>query len=440
MRCVYFLLLLMSPVALFAQDSIYEVKATGWGSVAAQTKKKEPPSTITFSASDIAGEAAPPRTSPATVCSFIKHQMATSIAQIPTLCSVLKTGVRSRYNLEVFSPTNVLEGRMRRGWSTALFQTAQALFIDGALNGICKASTGWMGCTLRVSDSYLSERHVHYTIDSFISTLGQQMEEGGPASDQWYLRWWEYAMGGESQDQLFQSKEPVEQIGRDACKAYLKAVGASPDFLPEELPLPTCSVLSATRSSLYVMIGLGNQSLPILPVNSPYVTVLPETVGRALYASGISGSVILKSSWTGEGDKAMRIYSMVDLNGIKLVWQEANSGVRDKVQALFLLTSVYMNSGQTDRKTLDVGKTIQTAAVVKLTAVPGTNADLLDLTDGSEWSLSSGTAQECLTPGTTVLVGKTRGAGKGNKTVGWLGAGARSAACQKLHAAFMGAW
>src|SRR5271165_1695121 len=96
------------------------------------------------------------RVSADTVCSFITSKMMSAVPTVPTVCAV-KDNYPFQYVLRIFSPTEVLEGKMRRAWSTALFLTAHALFFGGALNGACEFSLGdkdWYGCGLEVSDAY----------------------------------------------------------------------------------------------------------------------------------------------------------------------------------------------------------------------------------------------------------------------------------------------
>src|SRR5271155_4273244 len=65
------------------------------------------------------------------VCAFMSKEMAAAVPQVPTLCS--PTGndryAGIRYEFSVFSPTDVLEGKMRRAWSSALFLTLQKLYL-----------------------------------------------------------------------------------------------------------------------------------------------------------------------------------------------------------------------------------------------------------------------------------------------------------------------
>jgi hypothetical protein len=63
------------------------------------------------------------------VCKFISEHMQSNLPQSPTLCSA--TQERSGdFEINVFSPKDVLEGDMRRAWSSALFQTLEAIVSE----------------------------------------------------------------------------------------------------------------------------------------------------------------------------------------------------------------------------------------------------------------------------------------------------------------------
>ena len=101
----------------------------------------------------------PSPASPQAVCSYITGKMIPGLPQVPTLCSA-KEDAPGWYEISVFSPTDVLEHGMRRGWSTLLFQTFQELGYDSNLHGACSES---VKCKVNISDTYLSQHQWHYS-------------------------------------------------------------------------------------------------------------------------------------------------------------------------------------------------------------------------------------------------------------------------------------
>ena len=71
------------------------------------------------------------------VCKFISEHMQSKLPQSPTLCSATQE-TPGDYEINVFSPKDVLESDMRRAWSSALFQTLEAL-VDGEVAGTERA-------------------------------------------------------------------------------------------------------------------------------------------------------------------------------------------------------------------------------------------------------------------------------------------------------------
>ncbi len=77
------------------------------------------------------------------VCSYLTGRLRADVPGVPTLCQPVAVGARRGNGarpavvVSVFSPSEVLEGEMRRAWSTALFQAVQALFFQGSQEGVC---------------------------------------------------------------------------------------------------------------------------------------------------------------------------------------------------------------------------------------------------------------------------------------------------------------
>jgi Trypsin-like peptidase domain len=340
------------------------------------------------------------RVSAEMVCSFIINKMMSALPAVPTNCFV-KEGGSVRYELRVFSPTEVLEGKMRRAWSTAFFLTAQALFVQGALNSTCEFSRedeDWYGCKLDLSDSFLSEHKLYYGLwlDRNWGKMNQQMTPD-PSSDDWYRLWWTQLLAGkELSDPRLKSKENAEWRAQDACKDYIR-VGL---YLSS---VPTCSLLLVTDSSVFAVVDF-----PDLLYAMPGTNTVPllATFGRHFANSGYDGAVIFRSPWT-TGASPARVYDIYPLHSIEFWWEEVNSGVREKAAATLHLEGE-MVTGQTDRNVFSSAPkgvaTLRFAAIVRI--IPGpTGHSLLDLTDGSEWSITTDSQNRCkLNEGIDVLI------------------------------------
>ena len=325
------------------------------------------------------------RVSAETVCSFITNKMMSALPTVPTNCFV-KEGGPLRYELRVFSPTEVLEGKMRRAWSTALFLTAQALFFDGALNSTCEVSSenkDWYGCKLDVSDSYLSENHFYYVLWLHEGTKALMQMMPDPSSDDWYRAWWNLLR--DRNEARFKSKGNAELIAQDACKDYLR-VGLKEGTLSS---VPTCSVLLVTDSSVFAVVDFPDWLNAIAGTNT---VPLLETFGRRFASSGYDGAVILRSPWT-TGASPTRSYQIYPLRSIEFWWEEVNSGVREKFAAALGLSGE-TKTGQTDRNVFSSDSALRFAAIVRIS--PGPNGySLMDLTDGSEWSITKESQNRC---------------------------------------------
>jgi len=132
---------------------------------------------------------------------------------------------------------------------------------------------------------------------------------------------------------------------------------------------------------------------------------LPETFGQAFASSGYDGAVIFRSPWT-TGASPTRAYQIYPLHSIAFWWDEVNSGVREKFSAALLLQEE-SREGQTARDVFPPDpkeNVISDAAIVRI--MPAQNDNLLmDLTDGSEWSVPQESLSRCnLKVGTGVFI------------------------------------
>jgi hypothetical protein len=346
------------------------------------------------------------------LCAFITSKMQSALPQVPTLCAPVTEAAGDplvapgTLIVSVFSPTNVLEGKMRRAWSTALFQTAQALFFHGALNGACdpNKSLAPAGCELRVSDSSLSQSGLYYKV-AFVGT-GEVKDlspvlAGDPASDSFYRQWWQVLEAGTTSRHPDRSSVYAEHFARIACKDFADKVHQYNSSVPnakDQIPEPSCSAILATNSNVYVAVDYPDILDASMGNNLPW---LSDTFGKDFSHTGYDGEVIFRSPWNNDS----RVYRMYPLREIEFYWEEVDAGVRDKGHA-FVSLATSVEAGVENRQKLfdepDKGVS-RLASVVKITPVAAPNFELVDLTDGSEWSFPASASPGCkLTPGTTV--------------------------------------
>jgi hypothetical protein len=350
------------------------------------------------------------RADAATLCSFITQRMQPALPEVPTFCSAVTPdageylyALPGNLVVNVFSPTNVLEGRMRRAWSTALFQAAQALFFDGALNGTCEfdlSGASAPGCELRVSDDSLSQSYLYYAVS--VPLPLNYLLSGDPASEQFYQHWWQYLEEVKTSRRREAASKGDDQgtefIAQDACNQYRAAF---PNPRARGLPAPGCSVMLATSSRIDVVLDFPN-SFDATFLN--YTFPLLGTFGAAFDDTAYDGQVIFRSPWSDAGE---RLYRMYPLHDIEFAWEEAHSGARSEIASDALLTVLFLQDGITGvegRHALSGKKrALRMPDVVRVTPVPSSGFDLVDLTDGSEWSVPTNGGEECdLTIGTRV--------------------------------------
>lgn len=314
------------------------------------------------------------------VCSFITGKLRSAVPQVPSLC-VPKSTVLPAFELGVFSPTDVLEGKMRRAWSVALFEAAQELFFGGALNGTCQSppeeEKQWFGCRLSVSDSYKAQHNdMHYVIGPYLSFL-----QGDPSSEEWYQKWWFTLLAGETFERAG-SKNNAEWIGKEACESYREVVEQDHDLKVAKFPLPSCSLLLTTDSTVYIIIDFPDSGSPYT-IN--YEVPLLKVFGKAFANTSYKGEVIFRSPWHAS-DSTRALWSY-DLRWLGFLWEEANSGVRKPVAP-----SGSRQEGQTELHSLSNGARSRHAAIVRIARAQD-GRTVIDLTNGSSWYAMR--AKEC---------------------------------------------
>lgn len=343
------------------------------------------------------------RASAEEVCSFITGKLRDAVPQVPSLC-VPKEGDSGLFiEVEVFSPTDVLHGNMRRAWSVALFHAAQELYFGNALDGGCQETTqlaeqGWLvGCRISVSDAQMARRGMRYGI-YLPSTMKRVWMYVEPASEEWYQLWWMFLLSNKRTSERYSgSRENAEGRGKEACKAYRSEIEKDPTIRTRKWPIPACSVLLATDSSLYFILDFPDMgSAYVINYTLPLLTVF-----GGFAHSPYGGAVILRSPWISrkeaDPEGAFFVYG---LDWVGFLWQEANSGVRDLAEAqVDLLRS--RRSGQTKLHSMD--EAVGNGAIVRI-AEAADRRMLLDLTDGSSWyAVPAG--EWCLKVGDRVIRG-----------------------------------
>ena len=373
--------------------------------------------------------------SPQAVCAFISGQMQSALPQLPTLCSG-KQEVPGYYDITVFSPKDVLEGDMRRAWSSALFQSLEATVSEKSLNGAC--STKETSCSVSVSDSAMAREGIHYSIildKGNISSVQAEAEafHGTEFSDPWYLAWWETLMVGKESDHS-PSKENAELIAKDACTDYVQA--NSTIFRSRNKPAPSCSVLLATDKTIYIELDFSDLLGALTSDTSVYFA---KTIGRAFDQTGYDGQVIVKSPWETMSDGAeQRVYYTIPIPDLEFLSDEIQSGARSEADSHIIFVTYFRGEGQTTKSKLirsdqkDV-LIFRNAAVVKVKLGPGTKVSL-QTTDGAEWQLSEENLIRCgVSPGSGVTI-IAAPAQPPSLSVQQNGQGCR------LDAAFLGGW
>lgn len=323
---------------------------------------------------------------PQAVCKFITDRMNSAVPQVPNLCSGSVDATSGNYEITFASSKDVLEGDLRRGWSSALFQTLEEIVAEPSLNGAC-ASTPT--CDLRVSDSYLSRHNLDYWVPlnkSLVSNQESTAEafKARELSDDWYLLWWAAMMDAfkEQAGEDHRSKENANLFAGDGCQQFIDSLAHS---LSKER-LPECSVLTSSKSAVFVQIQFPNASDAVMANNMEH---LFAAFGRVFDGTAYSGTVALRSPWweLTNGDRA-RVNKVYDISRLELAFEEVNSGSRDAAGAEFAVISRFGSAGQMSERFLspdsgDNDLIIRNVALVRLFL--GETAITLDTTDGAEW-------------------------------------------------------
>ena len=338
------------------------------------------------------------------VCKFISEHMQSELPKSPTLCSAMQEATGA-YEINVFSPNAVLEGDMRKAWSSALFQTLESLVSEKELNGACSGKNAV--CWVNVTDSLMAAENIRYRLllsEGLVvtATNGNNFKD---FSDDWYIMWWNSMMTSKEAEHP-QSKENAELIAKDACEEYLQTNAA--DFGLLHKPPPSCSVLLATDQSIYVELDF-SEFVGALVENN--LAQLPKTFGKAFDATSYGGQVIVKSPWMStSGGAQSRIYYTFPLYALEFFFEEIHSGSRSEAESDIALVGDFRGEGQTTLTSLfdsdqkDNSLTIRNAAVVHVSFGQDKSV-LLQTTDGAEWGATEQNFSHCgVSPGSEASI------------------------------------
>jgi len=304
---------------------------------------------------------------------------------IPTLCSGEVVDPRF-YDIHVFTPTDALESKNRRAWSSALFQTLEQATTAESLHGACGTSPT---CDVTIADTEMGEHAL--TFESLINqrslaSVKNLMEATGASefSEYWYLAWWGQFLGMKKANHP-QSADNAKTLGTSACERYTEAVKA--EFAALQKPVPVCSVMLGTDKHLFIVLDFSELVQALLATNAGD---LPGTIGKYLDSTAYDGEVILRSPWTYSDKGTFRVYKEYPLQWVEFAYEEVRSGTRGEVDAEMLLLRDYEGEGQMDADTLqDKGDSdfkLRFPVVVR-TAPDGTDGLFLFTTDGAEWRI-----------------------------------------------------
>ena len=345
---------------------------------------------VQISGQEISNLPATPLPIPDRVCHFITGRMNSIVPQAQTRCYTKPGNSPSYFYVYIYSPKKVLEGQMRRAWSTALFQTLEEMGNDNSLDGACSEEPT---CYISIADAYTEAHNWHYETSSVKEVESGNRGFSGPSygdqdSDSWYLSWWRRLVASKHSDSPG-SKADATELAESACERYIAALRK------KHTETPYCSVMLANDQAIYIALDFWNIATPAL---TDYTYELPSTVGKTLDNTGYDGQVILRTPWSDTDNGPMRVYTTLPLKGIEFAFEERQSGMRDDLETWSLLKSNFFQTGQIARGRLSNGakenSRTQNASVLRYLAGPSDTVTL-DTTDGAEWMVSRGDFDRC---------------------------------------------
>jgi hypothetical protein len=331
---------------------------------------------------------------PQAVCSYITKGMSSVLPQVPTLCSAVRDEVPEYLDITIFPSGNVLQGPMRRTWTSAFFQTLEGVAQDTPLGKACSGDTV---CIISFADTQMAQHNWHYELylrSKDVDALQDMLtaNKSSEFSEMWYWLWWNNIDKVSSNPR---SKENATLLGEDACKEF--SILANKRAQEYGMIAPTCSVQLATSDNIYVVIDF-NDFLKALTGTLLADDLLPNSIAMTLNNTGYSGEVAVKSPWVKTSGGIERVYRIYRLRDIEFAYEEEQSGLRSESDVSFLLATRYRSDGVTNQNHLladsKADSVIRPVAVVSMIQ-SAEGSQLIDTTDGAAWRVSTKSSVDC---------------------------------------------
>jgi hypothetical protein len=331
---------------------------------------------------------------PQAVCSYITTGMISVLSQVPTLCSAVRDEVPEYLNINIFPSGNVLQGPMRRTWTSALFQTLEGVAQDTPLT---KACSGDNVCIISFADTQMTQHNWHYELyltSKDVDELQGMLKANKSAefSEMWYWLWWNNVDKKSSNPR---SIENAALLGDDACKDF--SALANKRAQEYGMVAPSCSVQLATSDNIYVVIDF-NDFMKALTGTLLADDLLPNSIAKTLSNTGYGGEVAVKSPWLKTSGGNERVYRTYRLKDLEFAYEEEQGGSRSESDVGFLLATRYRSEGVTNQNHLladpKADSAVRLAAVVSMVQ-SADGSQLIDTTDGAAWRVSTKSSVDC---------------------------------------------
>jgi hypothetical protein len=320
--------------------------------------------------------------------------MISVLSQVPTLCSAVRDEVPEYLNINIFPSGNVLQGPMRRTWTSALFQTLEGVAQDTPLT---KACSGDNVCIISFADTQMTQHNWHYELyltSKDVDELQGMLKANKSAefSEMWYWLWWNNVDKKSSNPR---SIENAALLGDDACKDF--SALANKRAQEYGMVAPSCSVQLATSDNIYVVIDF-NDFMKALTGTLLADDLLPNSIAKTLSNTGYGGEVAVKSPWLKTSGGNERVYRTYRLKDLEFAYEEEQGGSRSESDVGFLLATRYRSEGVTNQNHLladpKADSAVRLAAVVSMVQ-SADGSQLIDTTDGAAWRVSTKSSVDC---------------------------------------------
>lgn len=328
------------------------------------------------------------------VCPFIMAGMGGVTSQVPTLCSASRDEAPGDLDISIFPSGNVLQGAMRRAWTSALFQTLEGVALDTPLG---KACSGDNVCIISFADTEMTQHGWHYEsylksrdVDALQSML--KANKSGEFSEMWYWLWWNNFDKVSSNPK---SKENAALLGEDACKEF--STLANKRAQEYGMIAPTCTTQLATSDNVYIVIDF-NDFMKALTGTLLADDLSPNSIAKTLNNTGYGGEVAVKSPWFKTSGGNERVYRTYRLRDLEFAYEEEQAGLRNESDVGFLLATRYRSDGVTNQDQLladaNTDSVFRSVAVVSMKQ-SADGSQLVETTDGGAWRVSAESSVDC---------------------------------------------